>query len=107
MIAEKGAEDSTMHRNSIAAARRTCVLLCAVALLAGCASIGQLLSKPGVETPATSALPPEQQIPMLSQQAHEQQASGDFWGAAQTRAQLRSEERRVGKECRSRWAPGQ
>ncbi|MGH8212387.1 MAG: penicillin-binding protein activator [Rhodanobacteraceae bacterium] len=69
-------------------ARRACVLLCAVALLAGCSSIGQFLSKPGAETPATSTLPPEQQIPILSQRAREQQASGDFWGAARTRAQL-------------------
>lgn len=88
MIAEKGAEDSTMRGNPIAAARRASLVLCTVALLAGCASIGQFLSKPGAEASATSTLPPEQQIPVLTQRAHDQQASGDFWSAAQTRAQL-------------------
>jgi uncharacterized protein len=88
MIAEKGAEDSTMRANPIAVARRACVLLCAVALLAGCASIGQFLSKPGAETSTASTLPPEQQIPVLVQRARDEQVSGDFWAAAQTRAQL-------------------
>src|SRR5581483_6751621 len=72
----------------ISAGRWTCVLLCAFTVLAGCASVDQFLSKPAAETPATSTLPPEQQIPMLTQRARDQQASGDFWGAAQTRAQL-------------------
>jgi outer membrane PBP1 activator LpoA protein len=77
-----------MRARAVPATLRIYVLLCAISLLAGCASVGQFLSKPGTETPATSNLPPEQQIPTLTQRAREQQASGDSWGAAQTRAQL-------------------
>ena len=76
------------RRTPMPAIRRTCLLLCAVTLLAGCASVCQFLPKPGAEAPATSTLPPEQQIPSLIQRARDQQAAGDFWGAAQTRAQL-------------------
>ena len=60
--------------------------LCAV-LLAGCASIGQMISRPSVET-SPSALPPAQQAQALAERARTQQATGDFWGAAQTRVQL-------------------
>src|SRR5579885_1451050 len=76
------------RRTPTPAIRRICLLLCMITLLAGCTSVGQFLSRPGAETPATSTLPPEQQIPILTQRARDQQASGDFWGAAQTRAQL-------------------
>ncbi|HJU27474.1 MAG TPA: penicillin-binding protein activator [Rhodanobacteraceae bacterium] len=77
-----------MRRIPIPAARWTGVLSFALVLLAGCASVGQLLSKPGSETPAASSLPPAQRIPVLTQRARDQQAAGDFWGAAQTRVQL-------------------
>ena len=72
-------------RNPVARWLGTC--LC-IALLAGCASIGQMISRPSVETSAPSALPPDQQARVLAERAHAQQAAGDFWGAAQTRVQL-------------------
>src|SRR5579885_1734838 len=81
MITEKDGEDSMMR--GIPAARLICALSCAL-VLAACASIGRLSG----ETPAESTLPPEQQIPLLTQRAQGQQASGDFWGAARTRTQL-------------------
>ncbi len=63
-------------------------LLCAAALLAGCASVGQFLSRPPEETPAESTLPPQQQAPVLESQAQKQELAGDNWSAARTRVQL-------------------
>ncbi|HJU08701.1 MAG TPA: penicillin-binding protein activator [Rhodanobacteraceae bacterium] len=73
----------------IPAARLVCIWLCAITLLAGCASVGQLLTRPSAEeTPTQSSLPPEQQAPLLESQAQKQELAGDNWGAARTRAQL-------------------
>ena len=71
----------------IPAARLTCAWLCAAALLAGCASLGQFASHPSPEAP-TQSLPPEQQAQLLAEHARAQEANGDPFGAAHTWAQL-------------------
>src|SRR3712207_6160986 len=48
-----------------------------------------------------SAQPPHQHLPV----AHHLAADGGDLRRAEVEAAVRSEERRVGKECRSRWSP--
>lgn len=72
------------------AARWMAAWLC-TALLAGCGSIGQMISRPSVETSPTPTHPPAQQAQQaqdLAERARAQQAAGDFWGAAQTLVQM-------------------
>lgn len=69
------------------AARLACAWLCATAL-AGCASIGEPVSKPSSEAQTQPSLPPEQQAQALAARVREQESAGDAFGAAQTRAQL-------------------
>ncbi|HXS74045.1 MAG TPA: penicillin-binding protein activator [Rhodanobacteraceae bacterium] len=71
----------------IPAARLTCTWLCAAALLAGCASLGQLASQPPPEA-ATQLSPAEQKTQALTAHARAQEASGDAFGAARSWAQL-------------------
>src|SRR5690348_13267516 len=87
IIVEIAREDSTMRGIRIPAARLTCAWLCAAALLAGCASLGQLASHPSPEAP-TQSLPPGQQAQLLAEHARAQEANGDPFGAAHTWAQL-------------------
>jgi uncharacterized protein len=87
IIVEKAREDSTMRGIRIPAVRLTCTGLCAAALLAGCASLGQLASQPSPEAPAQVS-PPEQRAAALTERARAQEADGDKFGAAHTLAQL-------------------
>jgi len=60
------------------------VSLAAVLVLALGITLRMQLEEPGIETSAPSSQPPASPVP---------------------NAEARSEERRVGKECRSRWSP--
>ncbi|MDQ2972772.1 MAG: penicillin-binding protein activator, partial [Pseudomonadota bacterium] len=78
-----------MRRITCAAASlSTACLLTAMLLLAGCASIGEFVSRPPTEVEAQPPLPPEQQSHALGTRARAQEADGDAYGAAQTRGQL-------------------
>jgi len=77
-----------MRRITCAAARLSAACLLTAMLLAGCASIGELVSRPPPESQAQPLLPAEQQTQALSARARAQEADGDAYGAAQTRVQL-------------------
>src|SRR3712207_6657538 len=44
-------------------------------------------------------------VPYVTRRRHRAKGESRIWGAILTRVLRRSEERRVGKECRSRWSP--
>src|SRR5690606_38547099 len=93
---------------------RSSALLPLLLLLAGCA-VGPEYQRPQVDTPAAykEALPAHEAGSWKTAQPAEEALRGEWWklfgdptlNALEAEAQQRSEERRVGKECRSRWSP--
>ena len=57
----------------------------------------------GTDTTATSAAATTTEAAQQTAPAEKQDVTLRIWGAEED--QTRSEERRVGKECRSRWSP--
>jgi outer membrane PBP1 activator LpoA protein len=76
-----------MRPTRIAKARLIACCFLATALLAGCASLGQLGTRPTPSAPPP-AVTPQQQAQLMAEHARAQEAAGDAFGAAHTWAQM-------------------
>ena len=90
---------------------RPSLILIVIAVLAGCTSTPQASPTEQIESPASTEPammePSPTVIPTLEPQANENTFSPEEYTLQEydVPAGTRSEERRVGKECRSRWSP--